>query len=435
MKLAPYCKQLYLDVTNSNNGKITWKILKPIIQGKIIYGPANDETKEIMFFANKTFDEMSRLRSFFGALGTSVKMLNTNKEFRSKFDNLLSLAKTPLVQVILGGAVDIPTIEMVLDSIVNDPQVLDVIDTVGNIFDCFSVDRFIGVKDEKELEDVAYDLAQKKLFYAGVYFTNDFKTNETSYKLRMEVDNTPVTIENRNRFWFPGPESSFELEMRYHRGFIEIQNSMDTAIIKYQKKKQFGEVNKSQPIADDLDFSDFGVNDEVPQNPKKPLDVKYEDDEDDFDGLKLNGNGEIGDAQDLSTTASVTTTAAPVIDFTDIFKALQDKVNISSKDVEKYSDDGDFWDFEDEDQTPSTEPKTSTTTAETEETTTPETTTSPAVTRKKRQLDSILSMFNFGGNAASSDNKKLKYDVDSMKFYTKQFPYPKYTRDNFKKGL
>lgn len=43
-----YCKQLYLDVTNSNNGKITWNYIKPIIQGKILYGPVNAQTKNIV---------------------------------------------------------------------------------------------------------------------------------------------------------------------------------------------------------------------------------------------------------------------------------------------------------------------------------------------------------------------------------------------------
>lgn len=43
-----YCKQLYLDVTNTNNGKITWNYIKPIIQGKILYSPVNARTEQIM---------------------------------------------------------------------------------------------------------------------------------------------------------------------------------------------------------------------------------------------------------------------------------------------------------------------------------------------------------------------------------------------------
>ena len=203
--------------------------MKPILQGKILYGPGNNETDEIVQFGNKTFNDVSRLAELIRSIETSIKMLNSDKKFRENFDSLLNLAKSPFVQAILGGAIDIQTIEMVLDSIVNDTRIVDVVETIGNIFDCFSVDRFIAVNDEKELEDLAYEMAKKKLFYAGVFFTNDETTNETAYKLRMEVDNTPVTIENKNRFWFPGAEGSFELEMRYHRGFIQIQSSIDKA--------------------------------------------------------------------------------------------------------------------------------------------------------------------------------------------------------------
>lgn len=402
---APYCKQLYLDVTNTNNGKITWKILKPIIQGKILFGPDNDETKGIVSMANATFEDMRRLRMFFGAIATSIKMLKSDKEFRSNFDNLLNLAKSPFVQAILGGSVDIESIEMVLESIINDTRVIEAVETVGHIFDCFSADRFIAVKDEKELEDVAHELSKKKLFYAGLFFTNDGKTNETSYKLRMEVDNTPVTIENKNRFWFPGPESSFELEMRYHRGFVEIQNSVDMAIIKYKKKQQIDSMNSYN---EDLDFSDLSFDDD--KKVEKPKDTSYETD-DDFDGLKLNSDGDIDEDQLNSTTA------APDVNLADFFKTFQDKINISDSDVDKFADDSDFWSsFDDEEDHPGT---TSTTERPDEETTTVTT------TRRKRQLDSILGLLGIGSSSNKLQQKPVKYEVDDMKMFTKQFPYPK----------
>lgn len=436
MKLAPYCKQLYLDVTNSNSGKMTWKILKPIIQGKILYGPATDDTRDIMSFGNETFNDVFRLREFIRSLETSITMLNTNKEFRSKFDDLLGLAKSPFVQAILGGAVDIQSIEMVLDSIVNDTRVGEVVKVIGNILECFSVDRFVPVKNEKELEDVAYELAKDKMFYAAFFFTNDLSTNETSYKLRMEVDNTPVTIENKNRFWFPGAEANFELEMRYHRGFIEVQSSIDKAIIKHKKKKQFEANNKKKESSDDLDFSDLGFDNEEDSN-KGSSELT---DDDDFGGLKLDANGDFDDDNRTTEAATTTsTTQGPDINFGDIFKAFQENVNISSADVDKYSDDGDFWKFDDEEEPPKTEVPTTTkaesTTEETEEDLLAEPTTAPSLSRKKRQFDSIFSMFGFGGNSDDKKKQEVKYDVDDVSFHTKQFPYPKYTRDDFKKGL
>lgn len=409
-----------MDVTNSNHGKITWKILKPIIQGKILYGPVSDDINEVMQLSNHTFADVNRLYEFFRSLETSIKMLNTNKEFRGKFDNLLNLAKTPIVQAILGGAIDIQTIESVLTSIINDPRILEVVHVVGNILECFSVDRFIAVKDEKEMEEVAFELTKKKLFYAAVFF-NNVSTNEISYKLRMEADNSPVTIINRNRFWFPGPEGSFELEMRYHRGFIQIQNVIDNAIIKQKKNKLFEAMPPPEGI-EDLDFSDLDFADHDKQNSDEA--------DDDFGGLALDENGEFGDENRSTTVAPVTSSAAPPeVDFSEIFKALQGKINISDADVDKFSDDGDFWNFDDEeDSTPTAEKST---TSESEG----QTTDDAGLSRKKRQVDSLLGMFGIGGAETNDDKNKFKYNVDRLTLYTKQFPYPKYWRDDFKKGL
>lgn len=418
-------------MTGSNHGKITWKLLKPILQGKILYGPVNNETNQIVAFANKTFEDMARLRKFAGALETSVKMLKTDKEFRKNFDNLLNLAKSPFIQAVLGGSIDIETIEQVLDSIINDPEIIKIVEIAGKILDCFSNDRFVPVNDEKELEDVAHELAKKKLLYAGIYFTST--GNETSYKLRMEVDNTPVTIENRNRFWFPGAEGNFELEMRYHRGFIEIQNSVETAIIKYHKKKQF-DANKKSDGNDDLDFSDLDFDDDKTDD-KDGFDFdfggnddKTDKEENDFGGLKLDNNGDFEDDNASTTTAPTTsTTQAPEINFADVFKSFGNKLNISAGDVNKNSGEDDFWSFDDEETASPTESPVTESSAES--------TSTLATSRKKRQLDSILSMFGFGDDSSKPKSNQVKYEVDDMTFVTKQIPYPKHTRDDFKKGL
>lgn len=415
-------------MTNTNNGKITWKILKPIIQGKIIYGPVNDETKLIMSYANKTMDDMNRLRLFFRSIETSIKMLSTNEQFRAKFDGLLNLAKTPIVKAILGDSVDIDAIEDILNSIINDKQIVDIVGTIGNIFDCYNVDRFIPVETEQELEDVAYNLAKKKLFYAAFYFDIDGKTNETSYKLRMEVDNTPVTIENRNRFWFPGPEASFELEMRYHRGFIELQNAIDIGIIKAKKKRQRQEINAkistTTPFApddlqfsdeDDLAFDDFNENDDGNSYYQQESSSTTSEPDPEFDDL---GFDDFSDATSTSTESS--TANNKPIDIGLLLTALQTTKSsvltepISSTTTSNHADDfGEDWDFDDDNLT----------------------TTAASVRRKKRQLGGLLSFLTSPKAKKSSNDEDVDFLVDEMRFYTKQFPYPKYTRDDFKKGL
>lgn len=409
-------------MTNSNNGKITWKILKPIIQGKIIYGPVNDETKQIVSYANKTMDDMYRLRSFFRSIETSINMLNTNEKFRAKFDGLINLAKTPFVKAILGDSVDIDSIENVLMSVINDKQVIDIVKTIGDIFECYSVDRFIPVNSEKELEDVAYELAKEKLFYAAFYFDTESVPNEVTYKLRMEVDNTPVTVENRNRFWFPGPEASFELEMRYHRGFIELQNAIEIGIIKAKKQRQFeasrSKISTTTPFApndlqfsdeEDLLFDDFYENNETSVHHETSTAASVTDD---FDDLSFD------DFNESESTSSTTTAKIPTFDLGNLLAALgnPNAVTKSPQEADEFDEDSDFWNSDDfdNDTTVSTSSKV----------------------RRKRQFDGLLGLFGFSNNAPKKQNPdELEFEVDEMRFFTKQFPYPKYTRDDFKKGL
>lgn len=258
-----YCKQLYLDVTGTNNGKITWNYIKPIIQGKILYGPVNARSKLIMknvrfiyhprpyclelftnfaIFhraqANDTLIAMNRLKNLIKGLSTTIQKLRVEGEFKKKFMNLVQLAHSPFVQGLLGSFnVNGQILDTIFDALLYDKQVADITETIANIFECFSVDRFVGVESEKELEDLAVEMNKKKLFLAGVFFDNDGHRANSSptdyaYKLRMDVDNTPVTLENRNRLWFPGADGNFELQMRYHRGFIQIQHIIDQAITK-----------------------------------------------------------------------------------------------------------------------------------------------------------------------------------------------------------
>lgn len=131
--------------------------------------------------------------------------------------------------------------------------------TIYNILECFSVDRYVAVNSHKEFEDVAFDLNQKKLYFAGIYFNETNNENDIAYSIRMDIDNTPVTVENRNRFWFPGAEGRFELDLRYHRGFIQIQHSVDTAIIRYQTNNHTKEPEIVTTPAPKDEFADFDV--------------------------------------------------------------------------------------------------------------------------------------------------------------------------------
>ncbi|XP_041781594.1 ATP-binding cassette sub-family A member 12 [Anopheles merus] len=410
---TPYCKQLYLDVTNTNNGKITWRFLKPILQGKVLYGPANERNDEIMKLANQTFADMGRLREFFRALDTTLQLLRTDDEVRESFQSLINLAKSPLIKMFVGGNVNIELIEDMLNGILYDNEVAKAVNTIANIFDCFSADRFIPVADEQTLEDRAFELNRKKLFFAGVYFENGTTANEITYKIRMRTDDTPVTVENRNRFWFPGPEASFELDMRYHRGFIQIQHAVDMGIIRQAKREMFNKKSKeksedSSPFGGELELTDdFSQEDDL-DTEDKSVEVKDSDEEVE---------------ETTATPASVSETTTE--NLSSLYGDLSKRLNVSQDVLDRFGDGSnssaleDFLDFKDDDEEGSSSETSATTTAV------------PVLSRQKRQ--SFLDLFFGGGSKKSTD--ELEYKVANEKFYTKQFPYPKYTKDDFKKGL
>ena len=82
------------------------------------------------------------------------------------------------------------------------------------------------------------------IFLPGVIFTDKGETNKrkkrqinddipdhVTYKIRMEIDNVRQTIRLKDRFWRPQAEDQFATEMRYLRGFIQLQDFVDSAII------------------------------------------------------------------------------------------------------------------------------------------------------------------------------------------------------------
>lgn len=320
---------------------------------------------------------MNKLKVFVKSIDKTFSLLKTDEKFRDKFKALIDLAKSPLVQAFLGDSVNIDLIESVLKSILTDERISNVVNVISNIFECFSADRFISVKTEKELEDLAFDMNDKKMFMAGVYFNDETNENEFSYKLRMDIDNTPITLENKNRFWFPGPLSSFELDMRYHRGFIQIQHVLDLAIIKREKKNLTLIEEENEMEEEDEDFFTTILPTDIPVvTTQIPETLTIKENSTLFDYLYDNIGKEV----------NVTETK---------LKFAEDGINLE-----------DFLDFKDD--PPELEVKN----------------------RTKRQFDGLLGLL-FGGGGGETENKvkEVKFLMDDLKFYTKQFPYPKYMKD------
>lgn len=352
---------------------------------------------------------MNRLKDLVKGLDLTIKQLRVEGEFQTKFLNIVKLAKSPFVQLMLANFnVDPKVLDSVFNGLLHDKQVSDIIETVANIFECFSVNRFIGVQSEKEMEDLALKLNEKKLFYAGIYFGNDGyeKNKEFSYKIRMDVDNTPITLENRNRFWFPGPNGNFELNMRYHRGFIQIQHLVDQAII------------KTVVDAENAIREQEWLRTTTTTTTTEASATTEPTDEDSTDSNESNETVEsevTTVSDDKSVTLEVENTTLP----DENIEIVQLNSTESKNKTEKAQ---------------ATIPAASNTeTSETVQTTSAPADPQKPLIRKKRQYDFLENLF--GGAPKEQKSGFRGIEIGNTHTYTKQFPYPKYRRDNFLTGL
>lgn len=360
---------------------------------------------------------MTRLKNLVKSVDASIKQLRTDgSEFQRKFLNIVELAKSPFVQMMMANFnVDPKVLDAVFDGLLHDKQVSDIIETIGNIFECFSVDRFVGVDTEIELEDIAMQLNEKKMFYGGVFFKNNGyeKNKEYAYKLRMEVDNTPITLENRNRFWFPGPNANFELEMRYHRGFIQIQHMFDQAIIKtvtdVENKIREAEWLRTTTTTT---LAPTTLETEAPTKVTEPIVIRLDN--------SRNETQENENVPEITEGLSETTEIAtePI---TNVPSEASEALEASTA-------------FE-----ASEQPEATDNSIITEEAAAFLATQLPAsittVVRRKRQADLFETILN--GPSEEEDEVKFPGNIifGKTQTFTKQFPYPKYHKDNFLTGI
>ncbi|XP_017056200.1 ATP-binding cassette sub-family A member 13 isoform X2 [Drosophila ficusphila] len=386
-----YCKRLYLDVTSTNQGKLTWNTIKPIIQGKILYTPANAATESVVKFSNATFEEVDRLKQLSRAAATIVTKLHTNATFQEAFDSLLKLAKSPLVKSLVGDDFDIGEIERVFTYIRTNQLIYDILTTVADLMDCVSADRFEAVDSVEELRRRAYELNQNKFFLAALNL-EDVALKQSSYRIHMDTDNTQPTFENRNRFWFPGPADRMVIDLKYHRGFVQLKQMVDLGIIK-SKREEAG-FPEEDPLESGRSLAGLFSIKHVDN------DSSDEDDDDDLDLSLEEGEAQATHKPSSTAVEKDSTTIPP--------SAKEEEVEVATEEgvttVQPAADgDPDLLLLNNED----------------------------VLKRSKRQgLFDLL-----GGLGGSDASKKNKFEVDNMQFYTKQFPYPAFLNDVFKRGV
>ncbi|KAL3877830.1 hypothetical protein ACJMK2_035474 [Sinanodonta woodiana] len=247
-----FCRNLFKDIIKTTGGPIIWGYLKPIVRGKILYTPDTPITRRIVQKINDTFETLEsvyKTAKQWAAGSESLQNLYGSKETQ---DQLQKLFKDKFILSFMAKITGVPVEE--LQNSLNafnstDPLLIKSLYNAArlteNYTSCLEMNRFIPVASEDEMNKEGVKLSNKKEFLAGLVFMNveDMPNGRRKrqlttdipkhiqYKLRMDIDNVPHTERLKEWFWRPIPEDNFGEDLRYLRGFVQLQDMIERAII------------------------------------------------------------------------------------------------------------------------------------------------------------------------------------------------------------
>uniref|UniRef100_A0A3P8XSG8 ABC transporter domain-containing protein n=1 Tax=Esox lucius TaxID=8010 RepID=A0A3P8XSG8_ESOLU len=233
----PFCMNLYLDMVNTTGGAIAWAFLKPMLLGQVLYSPDTPLTRAIM-------EKVLTLRYL---LLTSYIL------------HLLSLFNIITFNTFFLPLANMTTLLEKNKNIVT--QITTLSNLMMNLSSCINFDRFHGLNSTDELNARAEHLTQTRDLYASILFKlpkdNDDESSrkrrdapgsssstlppKVDYTIRMSIENSMRTDRTRNPFWIKDPYISSMNTLRYNRGFVYLQESIDRAIIETQTGQQVTE--------------------------------------------------------------------------------------------------------------------------------------------------------------------------------------------------
>ncbi|CAF0869889.1 unnamed protein product [Rotaria sordida] len=249
---------------SSDVGYIVWPLIKPLLLGKILYAPATPVSNAIIAKVNKTFEELDKIHQFAKAWVKSSLNLTVLFGDLQNTNNIKKVLSNRLFQELFNNIIGINTFDM--ESIISmlqnfsggtNTDVLKNIEMIMKQFSdylpCIELNRFEALQSENELVERAKELHRNRMVIAGIVFTNlnssnpnaNFLPPHIQIKIRMDVDSVRTTEQLTSWLFFPGPENDYFREMHYLRGFVQIQDLIERAVI-------------------DLHFEDNG---KIPTNP------------------------------------------------------------------------------------------------------------------------------------------------------------------------
>ncbi|XP_078047717.1 lipid droplet defective isoform X2 [Augochlora pura] len=251
-----FCRDTYKSFVSMGGGKIIWSYVKPLLRGQILYAPNTTVINNVMALSNKTFAEMENFGVLMDSLQRTLSSLAKLSEMSDNLKDLQDMMSSEVMKIAIksfgGGNVNGDLSGMNLSEISwqlkKSGRLIKMIGMLNDLLGCVLVDRVRGFGTEDDMEAEARSLMETREFLAGVVFMeekrekskrslHDELPEHVVYKIRMDIDYVQSTKRLRNQFWIPGPESSFIEHLRYLRGFVQLQDSIDRAIVRQKSGK------------------------------------------------------------------------------------------------------------------------------------------------------------------------------------------------------
>ncbi|XP_033187616.2 lipid droplet defective isoform X1 [Bombus vancouverensis nearcticus] len=252
-----FCRNTYKGVVAMGGGKIIWSYVKPLLRGKILYAPNTTVINNVMTLANKTFVEMEHFGVLMNSFEKTLISLANLTEMSDSLRELRDIMSSDVIKIAIrsfggsnfeGGDFTDMDLSEVSWRLKRSKRLITMVGMLNDLLECVLVDRIRGFRSEEEMEAKARVLMETREFLAGVVFLDKAPKRSSRslqhelpdnivYKIRMDVDYVQSTKRLKNQFWIPGPESSFIEHLRYMRGFVQLQDSIDRAIIRTKTQK------------------------------------------------------------------------------------------------------------------------------------------------------------------------------------------------------
>ncbi|KAF8786913.1 ATP-binding cassette sub-family A member 3 like protein [Argiope bruennichi] len=244
-----FCRHGYKEIMKMRGGAILWGFLKPLFRGKILYapkdyGPASHHFPRV----NETFNILEEQVHFVKAAAEGSTGLHYLQRKNETLQSLQKLLSSKAVSKFLGSPSWGAALSWLEAPSSSSLSLLHLVELVGNVTECISLDRFLGFDTEEELEAAAATLHDRREFIAAIVFMQEKHLDKrwadgkqehhlpknVLYKIRMDIDNVPTTEYIKYRWWRPYPYDDFFEDLRYFRGFLQLQDTVDSAIIDLQ---------------------------------------------------------------------------------------------------------------------------------------------------------------------------------------------------------